>query len=130
MTDLPGIYSLDSANDANSIDESIASSAISSMPADLIINVVDATSLERSLYMTLQLRELGRPMVVVLNKLDALHRERQEIDVEALSKNSVVLFIFYLPLIKSKCRSSKKIYMTCYNIQKRLDSMGWLPTLW
>ena len=86
LTDLPGIYSLDSANDANSIDESIASSAISSMPADLIINVVDATSLERSLYMTLQLRELGRPMIVVLNKLDALHRERQEIDVDALSK--------------------------------------------
>ncbi|OEF24041.1 Fe(2+) transporter permease subunit FeoB [Vibrio rumoiensis] len=84
LTDLPGIYSLDSANDANSIDESIASSAISSMPADLIINVVDATSLERSLYMTLQLRELGRPMIIVLNKLDALHRERQEIDVKAL----------------------------------------------
>lgn len=83
---MPGIYSLDSANDANSVDESIASSAISAMPADLIINVVDATSLERSLYMTLQLRELGRPMVVVLNKLDALHRERQEIDVEALSE--------------------------------------------
>lgn len=86
LTDLPGIYSLDSANDANSIDESIASSAISSMSADLIINVVDATSLERSLYMTLQLRELGRPMIVVLNKLDALHRERQEIDVNALQQ--------------------------------------------
>ena len=51
LTDLPGIYSLDSANDANSIDESIASSAVSAMQADLIINVVDATSLERSLYM-------------------------------------------------------------------------------
>ena len=86
LTDLPGIYSLDSANDANSVDESIASSAISTMPADLIINVVDATSLERSLYMTLQLRELGRPMIVVLNKLDALHRERQEIDVELLQQ--------------------------------------------
>ncbi|MBD1575553.1 Fe(2+) transporter permease subunit FeoB [Vibrio sp. S11_S32] len=86
LTDLPGIYSLNSANDANSVDESIASSAISSMPADLIINVVDATSLERSLYMTLQLRELGRPMIVVLNKLDALHRERQEIDVKALQQ--------------------------------------------
>lgn len=86
LTDLPGIYSLDSANDANSIDESIASSAISSMPADLIINVVDATSLERSLYMTLQLRELGRPMIVVLNKLDVLQRERQEIDVKALEQ--------------------------------------------
>ncbi|MCA2453872.1 50S ribosome-binding GTPase, partial [Vibrio alginolyticus] len=62
LTDLPGIYSLDSGNDSNSIDESIASRAVLTHPADLIINVIDATSLERSLYMTLQLRELGRPM--------------------------------------------------------------------
>ncbi|HBV75264.1 MULTISPECIES: Fe(2+) transporter permease subunit FeoB [Vibrio] len=101
LTDLPGIYSLDSANDANSIDESIASSAISSMSADLIINVVDATSLERSLYMTLQLRELGRPMIVVLNKLDALHRERQEIDVDALQKE-LGCPVFILSAINAK----------------------------
>lgn len=55
-------------------------------PADVIINVVDVTSLERSLYMTLQLRELGRPMVVVLNKMDALKRERQTIDVKKLEQ--------------------------------------------
>ncbi|GAL14487.1 ferrous iron transport protein B [Vibrio astriarenae] len=87
LTDLPGIYSLDSGNDSNSIDESIASRAILTHPADVIINVVDATSLERSLYMTTQLRELGRPMVVVLNKLDALKRERQRIDIKALEKS-------------------------------------------
>ncbi|MBU2896435.1 Fe(2+) transporter permease subunit FeoB [Vibrio hepatarius] len=86
LTDLPGIYALDSGNDGNSIDESIASRAVLTHPADLIINVVDATCLERSLYMTLQLRELGRPMVVVLNKMDALKRERQIIDVKALEK--------------------------------------------
>ena len=86
LTDLPGIYALDSGNDSNSIDESIASRAVLTHPADLIINVVDATCLERSLYMTLQLRELGRPMVVVLNKMDALKRERQTIDTKALEK--------------------------------------------
>ncbi|MEH0758345.1 Fe(2+) transporter permease subunit FeoB [Vibrio sp. 16] len=84
LTDLPGIYALDSGNDSNSIDESIASRAVLTHSADLIINVVDATCLERSLYMTLQLRELGRPMIVVLNKMDALKRERQTIDIKAL----------------------------------------------
>ena len=86
LTDLPGIYALDSGNDSNSIDESIASRAIVSQDADLIINVVDVTCLERSLYMTLQLRELGRPMVVVLNKMDALKRERQALDIKSLEK--------------------------------------------
>ncbi len=86
LTDLPGIYALDSGNDSNSIDESIASRAVLTHPADLIVNVVDVTCLERSLYMTLQLRELGRPMVVVLNKMDALRRERQTIDIKALEK--------------------------------------------
>ncbi|EKO3588219.1 Fe(2+) transporter permease subunit FeoB [Vibrio metschnikovii] len=86
ITDLPGIYALDSGNDNNSIDESIASRAVLTHPADVIINVVDVTSLERSLYMTLQLRELGRPMVVVLNKMDALKRERQTIDVKKLEQ--------------------------------------------
>lgn len=84
LTDLPGIYALDSGNDANSIDESIASRAVLTHPADLIINVVDASCLERSLYTTLQLRELGRPMIVVLNKIDTLARERQVLDVAAL----------------------------------------------
>ncbi|GAL05425.1 ferrous iron transport protein B [Photobacterium aphoticum] len=86
LTDLPGIYNLDSANDANSLDEAIASRAILTTEADVIINVVDASCLERSLYMTLQLRELGRPMVVVLNKMDVLERQRQVLDVKGLEK--------------------------------------------
>ncbi|MHA2937749.1 Fe(2+) transporter permease subunit FeoB [Vibrio sp. RC27] len=86
LTDLPGIYALDSGNDSNSVDESIASRAVLTHPADLIINVVDVTCLERSLYMTLQLRELGRPMVVVLNKMDALKRVRQTLDIGLLEK--------------------------------------------
>lgn len=86
LTDLPGIYALDSGNDENSLDESIASKAVVNIQADLIINVIDSTALERSLYMTLQLRELGRPMVVILNKSDILAREGQVIDTKALSE--------------------------------------------
>ncbi|WP_117233373.1 Fe(2+) transporter permease subunit FeoB [Vibrio maerlii] len=86
LTDLPGIYALDSGNDGNSIDESIASRAVLTHPADVIINVVDASSLERSLYMTMQLRELGRPMVVVLNKMDVIKRERLTINIKELEK--------------------------------------------
>jgi ferrous iron transport protein B len=86
LTDLPGIYALDSGSDSHGIDEAIASKAVLAHPADLILNVVDATCLERSLYMTLQLRELGRPMVVVLNKMDVLKRERRLIDVEKLGQ--------------------------------------------
>lgn len=87
LTDLPGIYALDSGNDANSIDEAVASRAVLSTPADVIINVIDATCLERSLYVTLQLRELGRPMVVILNKMDALERIGQKINMKGLAKS-------------------------------------------
>ncbi|MEZ9710431.1 ferrous iron transport protein B [Vibrio breoganii] len=86
LTDLPGIYALDSGNDNNSLDETIASRAVLSTPADVIINVIDATCLERSLYVTLQLRELGRPMIVILNKMDALARMGQKVNIKGLSK--------------------------------------------
>ncbi|GEM78545.1 Fe(2+) transporter permease subunit FeoB [Vibrio superstes] len=86
LTDLPGIYALDSGNDNNSLDETIASRAVLSTPADIIINVIDATCLERSLYVTLQLRELGRPMIVILNKMDALARMGQKVNIKGLSK--------------------------------------------
>lgn len=86
LTDLPGIYSLDSGNQSNSLDEVIAAKAAMIHPSDLIINIVDATTLERSLYVTLQLRELGRPMIVVLNKMDALARERKVINIKRLER--------------------------------------------
>ncbi|MFD2176803.1 Fe(2+) transporter permease subunit FeoB [Veronia pacifica] len=86
ITDLPGIYSLDNSDDINSLDESVAVKALFSSSADLIVNVVDASSLERSLYLTLQLRELGDPMVVVLNKIDALERHGVTIDTQKLAR--------------------------------------------
>ncbi|EKO3658200.1 Fe(2+) transporter permease subunit FeoB [Vibrio metschnikovii] len=114
ITDLPGIYALDSGNDSNSIDESIASRAVLTHPADVIINVVDVTSLERSLYMTLQLRELGRPMVVVLNKMDALKRERQTIDVKKLEQ------VLGCPVLALSANNKQQVMQFKQQLHKRV----------
>lgn len=84
LMDLPGIYSL--ANQEASLDEQIASRYVQGHQPDLLLNVIDATNLERSLYLTLQLRELGLPMVVVLNKMDILKKRRVTINEGLLSQ--------------------------------------------
>jgi len=114
LTDLPGIYALDSGNDTNSIDESIAARSVLSHPADLIINVVDATCLERSLYMTLQLRELGRPMVVILNKMDALKRDRVTINAKALES------VLGCPVFDISATDSQQVIKLKENLHKLL----------
>ncbi|RJG47728.1 Fe(2+) transporter permease subunit FeoB [Motilimonas pumila] len=86
VTDLPGIYSLDDNGDSSSIDERIAFEYVSQQAVDLIVNVVDATAIERSLYLTMQLKELGLPMIVVLNKMDSAKKNGLSINTKALSK--------------------------------------------
>lgn len=81
IIDLPGIYSLS----AYSQEELVTRDFLASGIADAIINVVDSTVLERNLYLTLQLRELGVPMVVALNFSDVAAREGLEIDTSVLS---------------------------------------------
>src|SRR5918997_373511 len=86
LIDLPGLYSLD----ANSIDEQIARDVITgrlaSVPKpDCIIAVVDATNLERNLYLATQLLETGRPLVVALTMIDLAARRKLEIDTARLS---------------------------------------------
>jgi ferrous iron transport protein B len=86
LIDLPGLYSLD----ANSIDEQIARDVITgrlaSVPRpDCIIAVVDATNLERNLYLATQLLETGRPLVVALTMIDLAERHKLEIDAARLS---------------------------------------------
>lgn len=84
LVDLPGIYDL--AAQDSSADEQTTSSFLLQHSPDLILNIVDASHLMRSLYLTLQLRELGVPMVVVLNKMDVLKKERAEINSQMLSE--------------------------------------------
>jgi ferrous iron transport protein B len=86
LIDLPGLYSLD----ATSLDEQIASEIIRGDRADLakpdaIIAIVDATNLERNLYLVTQILETGTPVVVALTMIDVFEKERHEIDIEMLS---------------------------------------------
>ncbi|MFO7536351.1 MAG: ferrous iron transport protein B [Kiritimatiellia bacterium] len=81
VTDLPGLYSLD----AHTPDEKVTRDFVAEGGADLIVNIVDATNLERSLYLTTQLLVLGRPVVVVLNMMDLAGPLQIRIDTERLS---------------------------------------------
>ena len=88
LTDLPGIYDLLPAGSSCdcSLDEQIAQQYLADATMDGIINLVDATNIERHLYLTVQLRELGIPMVVVINKIDAAKAHGIEIDTSAMSE--------------------------------------------
>jgi ferrous iron transport protein B len=81
LVDLPGIYSLDSYEEAAAVDERIAQEYILSGEADCVINIVDAGHLERNLYLTTQLLEMRVPLVVVLNVMeDAEAHARFDVD--------------------------------------------------
>ncbi|MGL6004344.1 Fe(2+) transporter permease subunit FeoB [Aeromonas sobria] len=110
LMDLPGIYSL--ASQDGSLDEQIASRFAQSQQPDLLLNVIDAANLERSLYLTLQLRELGLPMVVVLNKLDILHKRRIVIDEEMLGKS------LGCPVVALSAHNSKQVAAFKQQIQQ------------
>lgn len=82
LTDVPGAYTLEATCTA----EEIARDFCTKDQADLLVNVVDATNLERNLYLTLQLLEKGIPMVVALNKWDIARHRGIAIDVAELSR--------------------------------------------
>ena len=79
--DLPGAYSMSPFTS----EESITSSYIKNEKPDVIVNIVDATNLSRSLFFTTQLLELGVPVVVALNKADINEKKKTQIDEKALS---------------------------------------------
>lgn len=82
VVDLPGIYSLS----PYSMEEIVARNFIVGEHPDAIINIVDATNIERNLYLTAQLLELERPMVIALNFMDEVKRHGDSIDCERLSR--------------------------------------------
>ncbi len=86
VVDLPGTYSLEASDDQVSLDEKIARDYVASREADLIINIVDASNIERNLYLTSQLIEMKVPMMVVLNMMDSAERKGIKIDIALLSK--------------------------------------------
>ncbi|OGH00727.1 MAG: ferrous iron transport protein B [Candidatus Lambdaproteobacteria bacterium RIFOXYD1_FULL_56_27] len=95
LVDLPGTYSLT----ASSLDEKVARHFVLSGEAHGLINIIDATNLERSLYLTLQLLEMGLPVVVALNMMDLLEKKEITVNLKELSKR---LGVPVVPVVAKK----------------------------
>jgi ferrous iron transport protein B len=117
IVDLPGIYSL-VPQQQTSQDERVALNYLLDVENAIVINVVDATCLERHLYLTIQLRELGIPMVLVLNKWDLAQKQNISIDIQKLTK------LLGCPVITSNANQTNSV-LTLENILSQLEP----PTL-
>ena len=82
ITDLPGIYSLS----PYTLEEVVARNYLIDENPDVILNIVDGTNLERNLYLTTQLTELGIPVVMAVNMMDIVNKNGDKIDLDMLSK--------------------------------------------
>ncbi|MFW5842129.1 MAG: FeoB small GTPase domain-containing protein [Bacillota bacterium] len=97
IVDLPGTYSLD----AYTKDEQHAIDFIYDQAIDVIINVVDASNLERNLYLTTELQALNIPMIVILNKSDIVERRKTLVDINQL-KTILNTDVFFLTATKRR----------------------------
>lgn len=82
ITDLPGIYSLS----PYTLEEVVARNYLIAERPDVILNIIDGTNLERNLYLTTQLTELGIPVVVAINMMDVVTKNGDKINIEELSR--------------------------------------------
>jgi ferrous iron transport protein B len=100
IVDLPGTYSLT----AYSPEEIVARDFIIQEQPDVVINVVDATNLERNLYLTVQILELDVPVVLALNMTDALHKDGAKINLDQLSQ-----LLGDIPVVSTSANQGKGI---------------------
>jgi len=115
LVDLPGIYSLTPFTQ----DEIIARDFLIKEKPDLIIDVVDATNLERNLYLLLQILELSIPVVVALNMFDEVKRKGYEIDISALEN---ALGIKVVPTVATKGEGVKELLLAIKEIAENKDA--------
>jgi ferrous iron transport protein B len=86
VVDLPGIYSLDVGESGTGLDEQVARDYLLSGEANLVVNILDASNLERNLYLTTQLLEMGVPLVIALNMMDQAEGRGIRIDLAGLQR--------------------------------------------
>ena len=109
VIDLPGTYSLG----AGSMDERVARAAILEEKSAIVIDIVDASNLERNLYLTLQLLELQTPIVVALNMIDEARKRGIEIDHEKLSE---LLGVPVVPTVATRGEGIKEVVETALKV--------------
>ncbi|NER80311.1 MAG: Fe(2+) transporter permease subunit FeoB, partial [Leptolyngbya sp. SIO1D8] len=86
VVDLPGIYAIDADAEGSAVDEMIACQYLLSGQVQSVVNIVDASNLERNLYLTTQILEMGLPLVVALNMMDVAEAHGTRIDPQRLSE--------------------------------------------
>ena len=84
VIDLPGVYTLGIVPGMDAVDEKVTRDFVLSRQADVVVNIVDASNLERNLYLTAQLLEMRVPMVVALNMMDVAEEQGLAVDIAAL----------------------------------------------
>ncbi len=109
LVDLPGTYTLAGTNPA----ECEVFRYLTDNPVDVIINILDASHLSQGLNLTIELLELGRPIIVVLNMMDEVVRMGMKIDGLKLQE---LLKVDVLPLIASKGRGVRKVFTTAFEV--------------
>lgn len=116
LIDLPGIYSLSSYT----MEETVSRQCIMSDEVDVIVDVVDASCLERNLYLSLQLIELGKPVVLALNMMDIVEERGMEIDLHRLPE---MLGIPVIP-VSARKKSGLSILMHAVAHHKETQVQG------
>lgn len=114
LVDLPGTYSLTSYT----MEEMVSRQFILSDEVDVIINVVDASALERSLYLTLQLLELGKPVVLAMNMMDIVEKRGMEIDLHRLPE------MLGIPVVPVSARQRRGLDVLLHAAAHHKDSTG------
>ena len=111
LVDLPGTYSLTSYT----MEEQVSREYVMSGGVDVIIDVADASALERNLYLTLQLIELGRPVVLALNMMDIVEKRGMEIDLHRLPE------LLGFPVIRVRARKKKGLDILMHGVVHHMD---------
>jgi ferrous iron transport protein B len=117
VVDLPGTYALD----AYTLDERVARDYLTHEKPDAVIAVVDASNLERNLYLVAQLLELGAPVIIALNMMDVAKSRGLEIDIDRLEK---VLGVKVVPTVASKCIGIKQLQRVVHDIHRDAPPPG------
>lgn len=114
LVDLPGTYSLTSYT----MEEQVARQYILSDEVDVIVDVADASSLERNLYLTLQLLELGKPVVLALNMMDIVEKRGMEIDLHRLPE------MLGIPVIPVSARKRSGLGILMHAVSHHKDAVA------
>ncbi|MCI4215478.1 Fe(2+) transporter permease subunit FeoB [Dickeya dianthicola] len=109
LVDLPGVYSLNPSSESSE-DERVARDYILSGEANLVLNIVDASNLERNLYLTAQLLDMQVPMVVAVNMMDIATARKLDIDIAGLQQR---LGCMVIPITASQKKGIEMLHEVC-----------------